>query len=163
MASYIVVLGHRDALTWVVCEQRMAFPAHRLNEARRLRPGDKLFLYATRGAFRNPTRDRGRIFGEAETTSSVASLKRPVRLAGREFTSGCRLAIEQLMPLRQGVELAPLVPKLEVFPDERSWPVRMRRTLVPLIRHDAALLGDALSEVASPRHQVLETYRSPKH
>jgi hypothetical protein len=66
------------------------------------------------------------------------------------------------MPLWQGVELAPLVPKLELFPDERSWPVRMQRALVPLTRHDASLLGDALSEVASPRDQVLETYRSPK-
>jgi len=67
------------------------------------------------------------------------------------------------MPLRQGVELAPLVSKLEVFPDERSWPVRMRRALVPLTGRDASLLRGALSKVASPRDQVLETYRSPKH
>src|SRR3954453_21509324 len=106
-AAYIAVLGERAALAWVVQEQRMAFPQQRRREAQRVRPGDRLFLYATRGAFHNPTRDRGRVFGEAELTTSVTDLRPPVELVGRQFTSGCQLRMRALAPMREGFELAP--------------------------------------------------------
>lgn len=147
-ACFILVLGERNALAWVVREQRMAFAPHRFAAGQRLQAGDHLFLYATRGAFHNPTRDRGRIFGEAEVSIPATVLQTPLELGGRVFTSSCNLQIRSLAPMRQGVELAPLVPQLSVFPDLRSWPVRLRRPLVPISSRDAAVLRAALVGVA---------------
>jgi hypothetical protein len=157
-AAYMAVLGERDALSWVVREQRMAFPRQRLKDAQRLAVGDRLFLYATRGAFHSPTRDRGRIFGEAEVATRVNELNPPLELASRQFTSVCRLRVLTLAPMRHGIELAPLVSELSVFPDERSWPVRIRRALVPLTEADAVTLRSELNAIARPPSAVLETY-----
>jgi hypothetical protein len=158
VAAYILVLGEREALTWVVREHRMAFPPRRLAEAQRLRSGDRLFFYASRGAFHNPTRDRGRIFGEAEVATPVSVFDQPLELAGRQFTSGCQLRLRSLARMREGVELAPLVPELEAFPDERSWPVRLRRPLVPLTAGDALLIRGALKGAVGRPADVLGSY-----
>src|SRR4051812_27138171 len=103
----------------------MAFPALRRREVTGLRAGDELLLYTTRGCFYNPTRDRGRLIGIATATSAVTDLDTAVHLAGRDFPLGCDLQIERLAPLREGVELAPLVARLRVFPDPASWSVRL--------------------------------------
>lgn len=157
-AAYILVLSDRDAVVWVVREQRMAFPTRRLAQVQRLQRGDHLFLYATRSAFHNPSRDRGRIFGEAEVATAVTVLDQPVELAGREFTSGCDLKIRTLAAMRQGVELAPLVPELAAFPDGHSWAVRLRRPLVPIAGGDATILRLALKGSAGLPAAVLDSY-----
>lgn len=157
-AAYILVLSDRDAVAWVIREQRMAFPPRRLAQVQRLQPGDSLFLYSTRGAFRNPTRDRGRVFGEAEVTTAVTVLDKPVKLAGREFTSGCSLELRTLAPMREGAELAPLISQLSVFPDVRSWAMRLRRPLVPLAAGDAKILRTALKDSAHQPAAVVDSY-----
>lgn len=157
-AAHLLVIGERAALAWVLSEQRMAFSANRRTDAARLRIGDHLLLYTTRGTFHNPTRDRGRVIGEARVLAPVEPLPEPVVLDGREFPLGCPLAIERLAPLRSGVELAPLVPTLESFPDPATWSARMRRPLVPLTSNDAERLRRALREVAGPPEAVLASY-----
>ena len=62
--GHLLVIGEREALVWVLSEQRMAFPAHRAAEAVALAPGGLLLIYTTRGCFHNPTRDRGRVVRE---------------------------------------------------------------------------------------------------
>jgi hypothetical protein len=114
-----------------------------------LRPNDLLLLYTTRGCFRNPTRDRGRVIGEARVAGTVESLDEPVRFDKREYPTGCGLVLDLLAPLGQGVELAPLVPQLTAFPDPASWSVRMRRSLVPLDSTDAGLIRKRLAKVAA--------------
>jgi len=114
-AAYLVVLGEREAIAWVLREQRMAFPATRRAEVTRLAPGDRLFLYATRGAWHNPTRDRGRIIGTATVDCPVRALEAPLEIAGMTFHSGCRLRIEGVIPYPGGVELQPLVSRLALF------------------------------------------------
>lgn len=120
-AARLLLLADSEALAWVLSEQRMAFRAHRAADAGALKVRDRLFLYTTRGCFRNPTRDRGRIIGEASVASKVADLDDPVEIGGRIFTIGCRLKIKQLTPLHQGVELAPLVSQLKTFPNPVGW------------------------------------------
>jgi hypothetical protein len=73
--AYLVVLGERDAIRWVLEQQRMAFPATPRSEVAALGPGDHLLLYATRGAWHNPGRDRGRIIGSATPLSAVRALE----------------------------------------------------------------------------------------
>jgi hypothetical protein len=157
-ASYLLVISDRNALAWVVREQRMAFPALRRREVTRLRPGDALLLYTTRGCFHNPTRDRGRLIGIATATSAVTDLDPAIQVAGREFPLGCDLQIERLAPLRGGVELAPLVSRLRVFPDPASWSARLRRPLLALPAGDARLLRRQIEGVAGAASEVAADY-----
>jgi hypothetical protein len=158
MSSYLLPIADREPLGWILSEQRTAFPAGRTHEAQRLNVGDRLFLYSTRGCFRNPTRDRGRVIGIAAVTDRAAELEEPVRFGDRQFPIGVTLVIESLAPLREGVELAPLIERLDAFPDSQSWSARMRRALVPLPPRDAALLERKLRRVARPYPKELETY-----
>jgi hypothetical protein len=156
--AYLVVLGERAAIAWVLREQRMAFPATRRAEVTRLAPGDRLFLYATRGAWHNPTRDRGRIIGTATVDSPVRALDRPLQIAGMTFHSGCGLRIDGVVPYPGGVELQPLVPRLAAFPKPQAWSVYLRRALVPLPERDAELLDGYVTPLLVPRESALPTY-----
>jgi len=82
-----------------------------------------------------------------------------VVFAGHEFPYLVELRIESLAPLREGVELAPLVTRLrETFPDADTWMVRMRRALVPLAPADARLLERELGRVVPPYLEALSSY-----
>lgn len=94
--SYLLILWDRDAIAWVLGKERMAFPATARAEVDRLTEGDELLIYATRGAFGNPTRDRGRVIGRAVVTSAVSVLDEPVRFGERTYPRGCDLRVESL-------------------------------------------------------------------
>jgi hypothetical protein len=158
VSAYLLPIADEEPLIWILAQQRTAFPAARTTDARQLRRGDRLFLYSTRGCFRNPTRDRGRIIGVGHVTGASRELDEPVRFGGREFPIGVNLQIESLAPRRQGVELAPLVDHLDAFPDPRSWSARMRRALVPIPVGDAVQLERELRKVAHPYPRSLATY-----
>lgn len=156
--GHLLVIGEREALVWVLSEQRMAFPAHRAAEAGALAPEDLLLIYTTRGCFHNPTRDRGRVVGEATVASAIEQLEQPVVFQQRQYPIGCRLALGGLAPRAQGVELAPLIPQLQASPDPATWSVRMRRTVVPLPTADVVLLREALAQHLVDRRQALPSY-----
>jgi hypothetical protein len=151
MASYLLVIGDREALGWILSASRTAFPSARRPEVRSLKEGDELFLYTTRSAFKNPTRDRGRVIGTARVDSNVAQLQQPVCFGDREFLVGCDLKIGPLRRFGEGVELAPLVSRLETFADSgQAWSIRLRRPLVRLTQRDATCLHQEL--VKAVRH-----------
>jgi hypothetical protein len=160
-SAFLLVLGEREALAWVLDTEQMAFTSNRSREAAALQPGDRLLLYTTRACFHNPRRDRGRVIGEATVESEVKTLERQVELSGRRFITGCRISIRRLAPARQGVEIAPLVPKLQAFPDPASWSARMRRPLVTLPHADMRLLLTKLEQVATDDPaSVIDNYRA---
>lgn len=158
MTTYLLPIADREPLVWILGEQRTAFSAHRAREAERLEPGDTLLLYTTRGCFRNPTRDRGRIVGVATVTEPSAALRQPIRFGGREYPIGIHFRIQCLAPRSEGVELSPLVTRLSSFPSPPAWSARMRRALVPLTHEDAELLDRELARVARPYPQALSSY-----
>src|SRR6266545_6047215 len=92
--SYLLILADRQAIAWVLREQRMAFPRTVRAEVNQLATGDELFIYTTRNAFGNPTRDRGRVVGRATVTSTVIGLHEPVEIAGRQYPKGCDIRVE---------------------------------------------------------------------
>lgn len=155
--TYLLVLGERQAIAWVLREQRMAFPASR-DPSQTLNPGDELYLYTTRGAYKNPTRDRGRVIGRALVTGRVVPLDPPVEIAGRTFPVGCGLCVEELVPWGAGVELGPMAGRLAVFPKPDAWSAYLRRTLVPLPGADARTIRDLLRPVAGTRADHLAGY-----
>lgn len=152
MASFLLIIGDRDALGWILSTGQMAFSAGRRNEVGALEIGDSLFIYTTRSAFKNPTRDRGRVIGTARVTSHVMSLAEPPEFYGRSFPQGCTLEITSLTPFGRGVELAPLVDSLEAFADAGpGWATRLRRALLRLSAADASLLTAHVSKRATVR------------
>jgi hypothetical protein len=159
MAYYLLPISDREPLWWILSESRTAFPAHRRKESAALEIGDTLLLYTTRGCFRNPTRDRGRVIGVAKVASPAADLDEPVRFGNREFPIGVQLAIGPLAPRGEGVELAALVDRLrETFPKPRSWSASLRRALVPVPPRDARLVIQELV-AARPGSAGLASYR----
>ncbi|MEE6261171.1 hypothetical protein [Plantactinospora sonchi] len=161
-SAYLVVLGERDAIRWVLAEQRMAFPATQRTEVTALTPDDRLLLYATRGAWHNPTRDRGRLIGTATVTGPVRRLDPPVEIAERAFHSGCRLAIDGVVPYPGGLELQPLVTRLAAFPKPHAWSIYLRRPLLRLTDDDYTLLERELHPLLTTRGLGLSTYPSTK-
>ncbi len=110
-----------------------------------LEVGDQVLLYTTRGVFRNPPRDLGRVVGTAVITSPVVPLGSQRQIAGRVYTSGCELRITGLAPPGDGVVLADFVERLEVFqPYPRAWSARMRRSILPLPPRDAEVISAQL-------------------
>jgi hypothetical protein len=158
-AHYILPIADRAPLAWILREQRTAFGEHRAREAQALEFGDELFLYTTRGCFHNPTRDRGRVIGRAEVTTSATRAKRPPKFGDRKYPYVVELEITSLAPLREGLELAPLIPELRrTFPDPKTWSVRMRRALVPIGPLEATVLAYELDAYVVSYADAIPTY-----
>ena len=151
MPTHLLILGQREGLAWVLANEQMAFRRHRPDETVPLGVGDELLLYTTRGCFKNPTCDRGRVIGRARVASPVRDLDPAPVIDGRTFEIGCRLRLEQLVPRGTGVVLADLVPGLKVFPDPRAWSAKLRRTILALPEEDAQTLKTELGETGAPR------------
>jgi hypothetical protein len=156
--TYLVVLSEREAISWLLREERLSFPATPRAEVAALAQGDELLLYATRGAWHNSTRDRGRVIGQARVTGPVRPLDEALELAGRRYHSQCRVRVTGLVPYPGGVEIAPLVPRLTAFPRPDSWSIYLRRALLWLPPADVALLGAELRPLLQPRPRVLDSY-----
>src|SRR4051794_3874466 len=100
MAAHLVILGERNAIAWVLSNRQMAFTSERANAAMgAIQKGDKVFLYATRGAFHNPTRHRGRVFGTARAASVVTPRWQPIEIIGRSFSHDLSLDLQALAPV----------------------------------------------------------------
>ena len=158
VAAFLVILGNRDGLRWVLENERMAFPGRRDKAAESLAAGDELLLYTTRGCFGNPGRDLGRVIGRARAATPVQTLDKPVEVAGREFSSGCKFELTSLAPFGSGVALTEHVHELAVFPDPASWSAWLRRPLLRLPFDDARLLLRELKPLAGPPSAALRSY-----
>ena len=158
MASHLLILGDREALSWVLRTERMAFSLRRARLVAAVIPGDTLFLYTTRGCFHNPGRDRGRVIGKATVTSPVEELQPSIVVMGREFQLGCTFDLVALAPWREGVDFAELVPQLTVFPNKRAWSTLMRRPLLTLPPADARLIEKQLAPLGAAPPTTISRY-----
>jgi hypothetical protein len=159
--SWLVVIGDRDALWWVLSEGRMAFPVKRQwRVVSELDAGDALYVYTTRGAFHSPTKDRGRVIATATADGPAGPLDSPFELGGRVFPLGCAITVAELAPWREGVELAPLRGSLSSLPSEPGgYAMALRTPLVRLTTGDARKLSARLQQVTRPPGEVIEGYR----
>ncbi|WP_166027611.1 hypothetical protein [Streptomyces chilikensis] len=161
-AAHLVLISDRIALSWVLTEQRMAFPPTRARAVRQISEGDEVFLYSTRGCFGNPTRDVGRVIATARVTEAPRTLDEPVVFGERRFTEGCRLAVDGLAPFREGLSLREHVERLSVFPDPKTWSVRLRRASLQLPPQDADHLREAVRLYLKPYAEAVDAYRWPR-
>ena len=146
--TWLVAFGEIDGLRWVLKHSRMAFSEGLAWRASRIRPGDQLVLYATRGAFHNPTRDRSQLAGLARATSPVRRLRRPVQIRGRDYVVACDIQVTVSLPERQGVDFAPFVRKLEFIRRKNVWGQYLRAGLVPISRDDGRFLEREVRKAA---------------
>lgn len=159
MTAYLLIVGDRDALGWILTASRTAFPSRNRAEVSALRAGDRLYLYTTRGCFKNPTRDRGRVIGTATVSSAVVALDDVPSFGGRTFPVGCQLRLGPVAPLHHGVDLAPIAPSLDAFARLGSnWSIGLRRPLVALKGSDAARLEGLLRPVVDNDPATIEPY-----
>lgn len=79
-----------------------------------------------------------------------APYRSPLRVAGREFASGCRLELEiqVALPERQGVPVEPLVGALSFVRRPAVWGQYFRAGLVRLGPDDLELLRSAVIRAA---------------
>jgi hypothetical protein len=85
-------------------------------------------------------------------------LDRPIRFGKHEYSVEINLHIASLASRRSGVELAPLLARLESFPNRGAWSAYLRRALVPLTPRDAAVIEKALARVARSYDDSAPTY-----
>jgi hypothetical protein len=157
--AFLLIIGHREGLSWVLKTQRMAFVESQRSVPRSLAPDDQLFLYTTRGCFLNPTRSIGQVIGKATITGTVAAMSPPVEVGGRRYPFGCPIHVDSLAPLGQGVPLQPLLNELDAFSkNPGAWSAWLRRTMLPLSDHDATVLANHLTAVAQPPESVIAPY-----
>jgi hypothetical protein len=162
MASYLLPISDREPLMWILREQKTALPRYRRRDAERLTKGDRILLYTTRGCFRNPTRDRGRVIGVARVKRRARDLPEAIRLGDREFPIGIDLRIEALVARGEGVELAPIVGELpRTFANPAAWSATLRRALVPMDDGEADHVIRELEERAATK-RAIETYAARK-
>jgi hypothetical protein len=158
--AYLLIIGDRVPLRWVLEEERMAFPNYRRGAASHLSEGDALLLYTTRGCFHNPGRDRGRVIGTARAVSAAVQLEEPVVIDGVRYPVGCDIELLKLAPKGHGIELAPLVLQMTTFTNKRAWAATMRRPLLKLTEDDANLLARQLKPVVAPARDAIDSYVS---
>lgn len=159
-AAYLLVLGEREAILWVLSNERMAFPATPRREVSALQPGDELVLLTTRNAYHNPTRDRTRVIGTATVQSKITQLNPQVEIASRTFASGCQIKLETLAPYSTGPEIGLLAPQIHALRGNKNWGMLLRKPLVPIDESDVILLKRELQSHLRPLDESLLTYSS---
>lgn len=156
---HLAIIGDRQALGWVLQEQRLAFPEPRYHHIfPALEAGDQLYLYTTRGCYRNPGRDRGLVIGTATVTGELERPLNPRVVRDRELPIEVPVRIEALAPLGDGVNVADTVGRMTSFPKPESWSVYLRRSLYLLTGHDAALLDRKLRKFAGQHDKNIYAY-----
>jgi hypothetical protein len=155
---YLLILRDADGLAYVLREHRVAFnPKRRIPLTR----GDIVFLYTTRGIFRNPSAGRGLIIGRAEIISDVVKFERRLGIADRAYTSGCDLVITGLVPLGEGVELRQIVDELDTFhPHPKRWAFRMYSSFLQLSPRDSSVIQGKIQPLLQDPEYVSQAYIS---
>jgi hypothetical protein len=144
VSAWLVAFGEIEGLRWVMEQRRMAFSEGLAKRATKIRVGDTLLLYVTRGAFHNPTRDRSQLVGVATVRSPARRLSRPVFIAGRDFVATCRIQVETTLPERGGVPFEPLVQRMTFIRRKDAWGQYLRAGLIALPPDDFKVLSDAI-------------------
>jgi hypothetical protein len=155
---FLLILREADGLAYVLREHRMAFASKRRIP---LTHGDIVFLYTTRGIFRDPGAGRGLIIGRAEIISGMVKFDSGLRIADRVYTSGCHLAITGLVPLGDGLELRQIVDELETFhPHPKRWAFRIYSSFVQLSPKDASVIQERIQPLLQDPECVRQAYIS---
>jgi len=132
------VLGRQDAILWVIQHKRMA-----VSSRIRTLPGegDRVVLYATRGASGNPNKTLGQIIGLGTVKGSPEH--RAIDVSGVTYPTSFELELNLVAEPRKGLPFAPLVPELEFITKKATWGGALRRPIVRITDSDLRRLEGA--------------------
>jgi hypothetical protein len=145
---WVVVLGERGGVAWVLNESRMAWTEASSRRADRIQVSDMCALYITRGAYHNPTRDEGQLIAVGTMSSPPSRLARPVVIAGKTFVTACDLQITTRLPEREGVSVRPLVGQLSFVRRKDVWGQYFRSGLIEVSSEDFEVMAHAVRAAA---------------
>lgn len=141
------MIGEAEALEWVLREKKMAFRSHvRTSE---LAVGDRVAIYASRGCWHNPTRDRAQLAAVGVIRTSIS--QGSIDVGPETMPAWCDLSLTACLPSRQGLEFAPLTPRLSFINNKQAWGASLRRTIVRVPEKDLDLMEKALTSEAAKR------------
>jgi hypothetical protein len=139
---WIIVLGNRDAIEWVMTEGRMAV-SPRVSTLPD--EGDKAILYTARGAFGNPTDHRAQVVGLATVAGPVRH--KDVVVAGQTYARSFPLDIAEAVDAvpYAGLDFYPLVDRLDFVLNKAptNWGGYLRRPLVHISDKDYKTIATA--------------------
>lgn len=143
--NWVWVFGAISAFDTVVANKRMGFPVRAARRVALMGKGDQAILYLTRGAFRNPTRDRSRV--AAAVTLSQSPGSETVTIGEQEYPYSVPFKIERL--IGQDVRNAapavePVVGKLELVRRPEVWGQYFRNTPIQISDQDFTVLARML-------------------
>ena len=142
---WLVVVGEREALRWIVKNKRMAFREY-INTSE-IAARDEMAVYVTRGAFHTPTRDQSQVLALGQFASRPTP--RPVTILGESYPTSVGLRLSQVLPEREGMPFKPLVPKMRFIKKKSGWAAYLRRSLVRITDEDMATIKVAFKDFAS--------------
>lgn len=145
---WLIVIGEREGLRWVVEHQRMAF---RDTVKGSPSAGDAFAIYVSRGAFHNPGRDEAQILGLGTFKTGIE--RRATTVGDERYARTARLEISDVRPERQGLPFRPLVESLTFIAKKSGWAAYVRQTLVPIPEADLDLIAKRFRELPTPSPQ----------
>jgi hypothetical protein len=160
-SEWLAVLGHPAGLAWVLENRRLAFAPERAREVKRLKAGERVLIYAAKGAYKS-SKATGGVIAAGVASSDVKPLTEPVKIERRDYTLSAALDLELLTPHGETVEVPPLLDQLKTFPTygPRSWMTVLRKPLLRLQPGDADVLTEALRDISRPPDEELAGYLS---
>lgn len=145
---WLIVIGEREGLRWVIEHQRMAF---RDTVKGKPSAGDPFAIYVSRGAFHNPGRDEAQVLGLGTFKTGIE--RRATTVGDERYARTARLDISEVRPERQGLPFRPLVEDLTFIAKKSGWAAYVRQTLVPIPQADFDLIARRLREFPKPLSQ----------
>lgn len=106
-------------------------------------------IYATRGCWHNPTRDRAQVVAVGSVASPVSHTS--VDVAGETMPQHCDLALDVVLAERGGIPFTDLVGRLSVTKGRDNWGPVLRRTIVALADRDIVTVRRAVDKAARTR------------
>lgn len=136
----------------------MGFAASRRREVGRLKEGDSVFLYSTKGTLAS----EGILFAEAQAATAVRPVPAPYKVGKRKIELECDLSLEGLTERGSGVPITDLVPRLRLFAgygQPSSWRALLQRPLVTLYDTDPEIVrGDLGPLLRTPSAELIGSY-----
>ncbi len=149
MPAWLIVIGYRAALEWVLDNGRMAFRETVATDT--IAQGDLFAIYATQRALADWKRvpQESRIVALGTIGSKVSADLRTV--ADMPLHKSCDLRIKYRLPLDEGILFRPLIPQLSFIKSKETWAGYLHRTLVPLPDRDFRVISTAVQTAMTDR------------
>lgn len=142
--NWIWVFGRAAALDEVVAKGRMGFTERAHHRVAVMGEGDRVVLYASRGAWANPPRDVSRVVGTAVLSADPSRI--PVKVLGETYPWSAPFEVVVLVenPREDGAPVRPAAPRLSFVRRPEVWGLYFRNSPLEVSDPDFEVLAGLL-------------------